>query len=232
MCPCSLARQPNNPELIKGSWTRAEDEIIIEFVHQYGTKNWTKLANLLPGRIGKQCRERWRNHLDPSNKKGEWTMEEDSLLIKYHELYGNQWVKIASMIPGRSDNSIKNRWNSTLKKNPRQIIECHHQTPTNCGDNVDIPYTPGSNEVIPKPNIIEDSFDNSNSTFTPKNSYDSLQSPFIGRRSPFTLCSPSFKNPILMSPWNDTPKQQGDYLFSPRFGFNNENREPNLRNLL
>jgi hypothetical protein len=85
-------------------------------VQQFGTKNWTRLADLLPGRIGKQCRERWRNHLDPGNNSQPWTLEEDMLLIQLHELHGNQWVKIAGMMPGRSDNHIKNRWNSTLKK--------------------------------------------------------------------------------------------------------------------
>lgn len=105
-----------DPSLIKGGWTREEDETITNYVAQYGVKNWTKLAKLLPGRIGKQCRERWRNHLDPNNKSGSWTQEEDNLLIKLHAEYGNSWVKIAGFMSGRSDNSIKNRWNSTLKK--------------------------------------------------------------------------------------------------------------------
>lgn len=105
-----------DPSLVKGGWTREEDETITQYVAQNGVKNWTKLAKLLPGRIGKQCRERWRNHLDPSNKSGSWTKEEDELLIRLHEEYGNSWVKIASFMEGRSDNCIKNRWNSTLKK--------------------------------------------------------------------------------------------------------------------
>lgn len=105
-----------DPHLVKGSWKKAEDEKIIEFVKQYGTKNWTKLAGLLPGRIGKQCRERWRNHLDPSVNRNPWTPEEDQLLFQLHSIHGNRWVKIAERMSGRSDNCIKNRWNSTLKK--------------------------------------------------------------------------------------------------------------------
>lgn len=105
-----------DPDLVKGSWTRDEDETIINFVRDNGCKNWTRLSSLLPGRIGKQCRERWRNHLDPSIVHTNWTEEEDILLFKLHSQYGNRWVKISSMMPGRSDNSIKNRWNSTLKK--------------------------------------------------------------------------------------------------------------------
>lgn len=105
-----------DPSLVKGSWTPKEDEIIIDFVRRYGTKQWTKLATLLPGRIGKQCRERWKNHLDPSNNKNCWTEAEDKLLIQLHEQFGNKWAQISQYLPGRSDNSVKNRWNSTLQR--------------------------------------------------------------------------------------------------------------------
>jgi hypothetical protein len=113
------------PSLVKGSWTRHEDQEIIAFVREFGTKNWTKLADLLPGRIGKQCRERWRNHLDPGNNKDGWAPEEDVLLIRLHEEHGNHWMKIATLMPGRSDNHIKNRWNSTLRMcDPSLALEC------------------------------------------------------------------------------------------------------------
>lgn len=109
-----------NPSLVKGSWTKEEDQEIINFVARCGTKNWTKLAARLPGRIGKQCRERWRNHLNPMNNNSAWTPEEDKQLLLLHERFGNQWVKISNCMPGRTDNSIKNRWNSTLKKTSAQ----------------------------------------------------------------------------------------------------------------
>lgn len=105
-----------NPTLVKGSWTREEDEIIIRFVREFGCKNWTRLAGLLKGRLGKQCRERWRNHLDPSINHANWNNEEDQRLIALHRQYGNSWVKISKLMPGRSDNQIKNRWNSIRKK--------------------------------------------------------------------------------------------------------------------
>lgn len=105
-----------DPNLLKGSWTREEDETIVNYVRTCGTKSWTRLAQLLPGRIGKQCRERWVNHLDPNINRGPWTDEEDNLLIELHEKYGNSWTKISDHIFQRSDNAIKNRWNSTLSK--------------------------------------------------------------------------------------------------------------------
>ena len=74
------------------------------------------MAKSLPGRIGKQCRERWHNHLDPKVSKRKWTVEEDSLIVKLHLVHGNRWCDIAKKVTGRTDNAIKNRFNSNLRK--------------------------------------------------------------------------------------------------------------------
>jgi hypothetical protein len=110
-----------NPDLIKGSWTREEDLTIQEFVRMNGPRNWVQLALLLPGRIGKQCRERWTNHLNPEVFKGGWSREEDEKLIELRQKFGNQWTKIAGYFEGRTDNALKNRWNSTLKRQLQRI---------------------------------------------------------------------------------------------------------------
>ncbi|XP_031265562.1 transcription factor MYB3R-5-like [Pistacia vera] len=105
-----------NPNLVKGPWTKEEDDLIIELVEKQGKKKWAEIAKHLPGRIGKQCRERWHNHLNPDIKRTAWTKEEESTLIKCHGTYGNKWAEIAKFLPGRTENSIKNHWNCSVSK--------------------------------------------------------------------------------------------------------------------
>ncbi|THU66458.1 hypothetical protein C4D60_Mb05t14350 [Musa balbisiana] len=103
--------------LNKGSWTQEEDLRLIAYIQKHGHGNWRalpKLAGLL--RCGKSCRLRWINYLRPDIKRGNFTKEEEDTIINLHKLLGNKWSKIASCLPGRTDNEIKNVWNTHLKK--------------------------------------------------------------------------------------------------------------------
>ncbi|CAN0891069.1 Transcription repressor MYB5 [Linum grandiflorum] len=101
----------------RGPWTAEEDEILSGYINREGEGRWRTLpkrAGLL--RCGKSCRLRWMNYLRPSVKRGHITADEEDLILRMHRLLGNRWSLIAGRIPGRTDNEIKNYWNTHLSK--------------------------------------------------------------------------------------------------------------------
>ncbi|KAG1338292.1 transcription factor GAMYB [Cocos nucifera] len=103
--------------LKKGPWTSAEDAILVDYVKKHGEGNWNavqKHSGL--SRCGKSCRLRWANHLRPNLKKGAFTPEEEQLIIELHARMGNKWARMAAQLPGRTDNEIKNYWNTRIKR--------------------------------------------------------------------------------------------------------------------
>ncbi|XP_034710020.1 myb-related protein 308-like [Vitis riparia] len=106
--------------LHRGSWTAREDTLLTKYIQAHGEGHWRSLpkkAGLL--RCGKSCRLRWMNYLRPDIKRGNITPDEDDLIIRLHSLLGNRWSLIAGRLPGRTDNEIKNYWNTHLSKKLR-----------------------------------------------------------------------------------------------------------------
>ncbi|KAI9079644.1 hypothetical protein K1719_038265 [Acacia pycnantha] len=110
--PCCEKEHTN-----KGAWTKEEDQRLINYINLHGEGCWRSLpraAGLL--RCGKSCRLRWINYLRPDLKRGNFTEQEDELIINLHSLLGNKWSLIAARLPGRTDNEIKNYWNTHIKR--------------------------------------------------------------------------------------------------------------------
>ncbi|KAJ4952050.1 hypothetical protein NE237_028882 [Protea cynaroides] len=104
-------------KLKKGPWKPEEDLLLTQYVENHGEGKWatvSKRSGLKRG--GKSCRLRWKNYLSPNLKRGEMSQEEEDLIIRMHNLLGNRWSLIAGRLPGRTDNEVKNYWNTHLIK--------------------------------------------------------------------------------------------------------------------
>jgi len=100
----------------KQPWSKTEDHILAGLVKSYGIKKWSVISALMHNRTAKQCRERWKHQLDPTINSSLWTTEEEWMLYLYHSVVGNRWTYLVNFFQGRTDNSIKNQWNTHMRR--------------------------------------------------------------------------------------------------------------------
>ena len=145
----------------RNNWSKEEDEIIKEFVITQNLKKWTKIAKAIQdrlgieGRTGKQCRERWNNNLNPEIIKDTWSKAEENKVFELQEQFGNKWSEIASHLPGRTDNSIKNCFYSAIRRNLRKFNRKKPESEKLKGSLKNLLKRPSSRAILMKKNDLE-----------------------------------------------------------------------------
>ncbi|XP_074290757.1 uncharacterized protein LOC141617458 [Silene latifolia] len=207
--------------LKKGPWTAAEDAVLVEYVRKHGEGNWNAVQrNTGLRRCGKSCRLRWANHLRPNLKKGPFSVDEQRLIIHLHSKLGNKWARISQHLPGRTDNEIKNFWNTRVKRRLRQGLSLYpnqnHSNPT------ESTKSPPHQPLAPPHSSYKQTSNSNNNTLSLFNPV-SVPSSFFSLHPPTPFLAPQFlrgcPSTFLGCPY-PSPSQMGVFQLRPGgFGF-------------
>lgn len=189
--------------LKKGPWTAAEDAILVEYVTKHGEGNWNAVQkNSGLARCGKSCRLRWANHLRPNLKKGSFSAEEERVILELHAKLGNKWARMAAQLPGRTDNEIKNYWNTRIKRRLRQGLPVYPQEVQNQSNTVNQPN-------FQNPPYPQSPCPPSQTLFSSSPQFKPAFSSSLSLFDPITTLSAHQTSPILTPPYQRY-KRSGD----------------------
>ncbi|KAK4786826.1 hypothetical protein SAY86_010659 [Trapa natans] len=200
----------------KGAWTTAEDMILTDYIAAHGEGKWRSISKQTGlKRSGKSCRLRWLNYLRPDIKRGNITRDEEDLIIRLHKLLGNRWSLIAGRLPGRTDNEVKNYWNSYLSK---QVIPRDHKDEQN--DTV--------NNTV-KNNNKEAKMEDTHQLMMPSPAAPPVPPPFLpledplnlpaAPASPSSMCGEGLLSPDITTGMSDLLEPAAGFSSFDEFGF-------------